>query len=136
MISVNCCVTEVRSKTSSSDKDSNLIPSASSPVPAHMADRFGESFEGQVHIAEKSLVRVLPYASQMELVNTAVLTGQEVSASVTVRGLFADGTVETLDSGALSCSSSSTFCSKVDEPNSAADWNTTPNTGGPSPLRT
>ncbi|EGD82245.1 FAT3 protein [Salpingoeca rosetta] len=77
---------------------------------------------GGIYVAEDAVVGLFAHVAESELVNTAVLTGDTVSRSISVRGLYRSGSVGTLSTGSLSgCSVSDTEavvlgagCSSVD----------------------
>jgi len=73
------------------------------PSSASYYDRYGSNnVGGHVHVANNSVVGVLPYVSQSEFVNTAAITGVQVQSAMSVLGLMSDASAVTLSSG-LSC---------------------------------
>jgi len=78
------------------------------PSSATYYDRYGRNIvSGHVHVANNSVVGILPYVSQSELVNTAVITGTQVQSSMSVLGLMSDASTVMISSG-LSCVSGNT----------------------------
>ena len=80
--------------------DSDLVrllpPPDVDSVLAHALSQNGISKSGAVYVSADIPVSLLPYTSHSELVNTAVLNGEMVTASVTVLGALRSGTLNVL----------------------------------------
>ena len=113
------------------DAKGNAAYSAT-PTSATFYDRYGSnSMSGRVFVANNGVIGILPFAAQSEFVNTAVLSGQNLQAAITVLGIQADTTQITVSSG-LTCASSNSSVIQVGATCNNVFLNGTETAGAPS----
>lgn len=90
--------------------DSNLVrllpPFGDDSVPGATLSRTGIGMSGALYVAEDRPLGLLPYASHSELVNTAVLTGETITASISLMAGLRSGVLSTVTPS--SCASGNT----------------------------
>ena len=88
--------------------EGNIILSSTNTTsgPALFASREGVSVVGTVRVIPDQLLAVLPWTAQPELINTAVLNGENISAPVELFAGYASGSVVPY-SGEVNCTSTS-----------------------------
>ena len=78
------------------------------PTPAGIVDRFFRgtpSLEGRIIVQPDTVRTLMPTVAKADIINTAVLSGQDLETSVNVVGLYTSGRLRTLTKS-LQCASS------------------------------
>ena len=83
-----------------------LATSGATSGPAQFLSRSGQGTSGAIHIAPNSILALFPYTQQPELMNTAALSGTDISIPVQLLAGYASGDVLPHNGVGVACSSS------------------------------